>query len=231
MYLAYTGCDISMGFFVPAIIPIPIHSIIKSFVGNFVTSMLLATWQMAWVHLVIADKSPRSSYRRMLGLRHWSRIAPAAALYNTLMCATFSVPAAAANLSGWTASGVVNNRGYKELFGFLISVLPAILLLLISVPARAIFTRVATSMLPEEDDPIVPFNRTFGGKVKPEMVGGNSKLGLTDAWTTFGWPSRIRYFKIILKALAIEVALGVVGTLLVIGEWMLVTHISKTSRP
>lgn len=113
------------------------------------------------------------------------RIAPAAALYN-LMCATFSLPPVAAKLAGWTVTSLVgsSNSGYKGLLGFLvIGILPALFLLLLSIPAWGIFTRVAASMLPEEDDPIVPFDRLFGGKVKPGVV-----LGLRDAWTTFDWP-------------------------------------------
>ncbi|RHZ68733.1 hypothetical protein CDV55_106991 [Aspergillus turcosus] len=229
MYLAFTGLDMGVGFLLPAIVPIPrvSHSLIGSFLGQFVAGMLVATWQTAWVHLVIADKSPRSNYRRMLGLRHWPRIAPAAALYNFLMCATFSLPTAAARLAGWTVTSVVgsSNSGYKGLLGFLvIGILPAVFLLLLSMPARGIFTRVAASMLPEEDDPIVPFDRLFGGKVKPGMV-----LGLRDAWTTFEWPARIRYVKVILKALAIEVALALVAILLVMGELALVTPTSQSS--
>lgn len=228
MYLAFTGLDIGVGFLLPAIVPIPRKTpLIGSFLEQFVASMLLATWQMAWVHLVIADKSPRSSSRRMLDLRRWPRIAPAAALYNFLMCATFSLPPVATMLAGWTVASVVgnSNSGHKGLLGFLvIGILPAIFLLLLSVPARGLFTRVAASMLPEEDEPIVPFDRLFGGKVKPGMV-----LGLRDAWTTFDCAARTRYVKVILKALAIEVALGVVGIILIMGELALVTPTSQRS--
>jgi hypothetical protein len=225
MYLAFTVGGTVVSFLVPATIRIPIHFSIRLLFGQFVASMLFATWQMAWVHLVIADKSPRSSYRRMLGLQHWSRIAPAAALYNILVCASFSLPLAARSLAGWTVMGVIATRGFSELLNFLISILPAIFFLLVSIPARAIYIRVAASMLPEEDDPIVPFDRLFGGKANPDMVGGGGKLGLKDAWITFELSARSRFFKIILKALAIEVTLGVVGTLLVMGEVFLVTSI------
>ncbi|KAE8313839.1 hypothetical protein BDV41DRAFT_535268 [Aspergillus transmontanensis] len=224
MYLAYTGFDMGAGYLLPALVPIPIHSLLGLFLGKFIASMLLATWQMAWVHLVIADQSPRSRYRRMLGLRHWPRIAPAAALYNVLMSATLSLPIAAARLSAGTVDGIVANPKKKELLSFLaMGILPAMVFLLLSIPARGVFTRVAASMLPEEDDPIVPFDRRFGGKAKPAMVGDNSQLSLLDAWTSFDWAARIRYVKIIVKALAIEVALGVVGGLLVMGELELVT--------
>ncbi|GIK07792.1 hypothetical protein Aspvir_003461 [Aspergillus viridinutans] len=181
MYLAFTGSDLGAGLLI-----------------RFIASMLFATWQMAWVHLVIAEKSPRSSYRRMLGLRHWPRIAPAAALYNFLMCAAFSLPMASAGPAGWTAMIAVTNGGYKELLRVL-----------------------AINALPT-DDPIVPFDRHFGGKVKPEIVGGSGKLSLRDAWTTFDWPARTRFVKVLLKALVIEVALGVVGVRLIMGELALI---------
>ncbi|KAE8368028.1 hypothetical protein BDV27DRAFT_122898 [Aspergillus caelatus] len=219
MYLAFTGWDLGLGFLLPSFVPVTTHSLISLFVGRFVASMLLATWHMAWVHLVIADQSPKSSYRRMLGLRYWPRIAPAAALYNGLMCATSSLPIAAAELSKWPVMNVTTPRPEKFL-GFLVKgILPAILFLVLSIPARAIFTRVAASMLPEEDDPIVPFDRRFGGKVKPATVGGDSgHLSLQDAWTSFDRAACIRYVKVTLKVLAIEVALGVVGILLIMGE-------------
>ncbi|KAF7626434.1 hypothetical protein AFCA_012978 [Aspergillus flavus] len=198
MYLAYTGFDLGAGYLLPAVVPIPTHSLLSLFLGKFIASMLLATWQMA--------------------------IAPAAALYNVLMFATLSLPIAAARLSGGTVDGIVANPKKKELLNFLaMGILPAILFILVSIPARGVFTRVAASMLPEEDDPIVPFDRRFGGKVKSAMVGGSGELSLLDAWTSFDWAARIRYVKIILKALVIEVALGVVGGLLVMGELELVT--------
>ncbi|GFF27695.1 hypothetical protein IFM46972_02141 [Aspergillus udagawae] len=226
MYLAFTGFDLGAGLLIRGIVVIPIHSvsvsIFSTFLKQFIASMPFATWQMAWVHLVIAEKSPRSSYRRMLGLRHWPRIAPAAALYNFLMCAA-SLPISAAGPAGWVAMMAAPFEGYRGLlFVLAISILPVVFLTLASVPARGIFARVAASMLPEEDDPIVPFDRLFGGKVKPEIVGGSGKLGLRDAWTTFDWPARTRFVKVILKALAIEVALFVVGMLLMQGELALI---------
>lgn len=201
------------------------RSLIGSFFLQFVASMLVATWQMAWVHLVIADKSPKSNYRRMLGLWHWPRIAPAAALYNLLMCATFTLPPLAANLAGFTVASAGTSSVYKVLLGYLAIGIPAtIFLLLLSIPASAIFTRVAASMLPEEDDPIVPFDRLFGGKVKPGMV-----LGVRDAWTSFDWAARTRYVKVVLKAFAIEFALFVVWALVTMGEVALLAPTSHSS--
>lgn len=215
MYLAFTGFNTGLGFLIQVFLPIPTRSVpfVRSFLGAFGPSMLWATWQMAWVHLVIADKSPRSTYRRMLGFQHWPKIAPAAALCNLLDSATFSM----AKLAGWTAMGILSNRDSKNLPRLIVTITLYNFLLLASLPARAIFARVAASMLPEEDDPIVPFDRTFGGNVRPESVGGSGKLGLADAWITFKWPARIRYLKIIFKALAIEVVLGVLAIHVLVG--------------
>ncbi|GLA54742.1 hypothetical protein AnigIFM63604_000888 [Aspergillus niger] len=200
MYLAFIWLDAGLALLIPTFIPVPIHMGLVSFMTDFTGRMFLATWQMAWVHLVIADKPPIVSYRRMLGYQHWRRIAPVAVLHNVVMSVTYSVNLAASRVVG------------------------RVIWVILGVPVKAIFTRVAASMLPEGLDPIVPFDRRFGGKVISE--GGGETLGITEAWTTFEWSARVRYFKVFLKVLALEVALGVLGGLLVIGElkWLLYSH-------
>jgi hypothetical protein len=93
--------------------------------------------------------------------------------------------------------------------------IPALLAFIISIPARVIFIRVAASMLPEEDETIVPFDRSFGGKVHPQIVGGSGHIGLLDAWTTFDWAARVRFAKVLGKTIAIELALGLLLGILV----------------
>ena len=61
-------------------------------------------------------------------------------------------------------------------------------------------------MLPEEDDSIVPFDRTFGGRVEPELVGGTGCVGMLDAWKTFDWAARIRLIKLYVKVTALQIA-------------------------
>jgi len=83
------------------------------------------------------------------------------------------------------------------------------LVILIEVPATVTMVRVAASMLPDDDEPIVPFDRTFGGKVPPAVVGGGGKIGLLDAWKTFTWPSRVRLLKVLGKVFGMVMAVGV----------------------
>ncbi|RDK46515.1 hypothetical protein M752DRAFT_333074 [Aspergillus phoenicis ATCC 13157] len=229
MCLAFIWLDAGLALIIPMFIPVPIHMGLVSFMTVFIGRMFLATWQMAWVRVVIADKSPIVSYRRMLGYQHWRRIAPVAVLHNVVMSMTYSLNLAASRVVGrviWVILGGEHGKGSSggSAEGGIGVVLLMMFFLLVTVPVKTIFTRVAASMLPEGLDPIVPFDRRFGGKVISE--GGGETLGIMEAWTTFEWSARVRYFEVFLKALALEVALGVLGGLLVIGElkWLLYSH-------
>jgi hypothetical protein len=218
IYLAFMFAD----GFLSLIFPIPTGSFFGQFFVQFFISMLLATWQMAWVHIVISEPSPKRFYQRIPSYRKWIRIAPAVALETALTYATFLLPMAVAQLAGWTEVAQDPNHPdqttRKEFIRFLsISALPALLSLAISIPARVIFIRVAASMLPEEDESIVPFDRSFGGKVQPEIVGGSGKIGLMDAWTTFDWNARVRFVKVVVKTAMIEAALMFVGVSAIVG--------------
>ena len=82
-----------------------------------------------------------------------------------------------------------------------------LLLLLFVVPATIVLVRVQASSLPENDETIVPFDKTFGGKVDSTSVDGHNQLTLFDAWSSFKWPSRIRLLKTYAKYVVLQVAL------------------------
>lgn len=202
-----------------AFIPVPMSSFVGQFFVQFLVSVLFSTWRMAWVHIVISEPSPKRFYQRIPSYRTWVKIAPAAALENVLTTAAFFLPMAFAQLVGWVDTNPKKEDLFVAIYRFLaVMVFPFLLAFLISVPARVIFIRVAASMLPEEDEAIVPFDRSFGGKVQPLIVGGSGKIGLLDAWKTFDWDGRVRFVKIALKTVAIEVAIVSLAVLLVIGE-------------
>ena len=73
-------------------------------------------------------------------------------------------------------------------------------------------------MLPEEDESIVPFDRTFAGKVVPEIVGGTGSIGMLDAWKTFDIPSRIRLIKLYAKVFAVQLATTIMFVMVVVAE-------------
>ncbi|KAJ5374468.1 hypothetical protein N7517_006474, partial [Penicillium concentricum] len=208
----------------------PVSPYMLQFVVQSVISVVLATWQMAWVHIVISEPSPKRFYQRIPSYKTWIKIAPAAALQDVLTAAGFFIPMAIANFAGWLdVTDDQDTPSMVAMYRFLgVSVIPAILAFLISMPARVIFVRVAASMLPEEDETIVPFDRSFGGKVSPAITGGSGKIGLMDAWTTFDWAARVRFAKVIGKTFAMQLALGIFATL-VFGAQIIL--IFKTAAP
>lgn len=229
MFMAYVG----LNGFLSAWVPVSTTSFIGQFFVQSFLSVALATWQMAWVHIVITEPSPKRFYQRIPSYKTWIKIAPAAALENVLTSAAFFLPMSLASFFGWFDTTLGDDvPPMVTLYRFMgASVIPAILAFLISMPARVIFIRVAASMLPEEDETIVPFDRSFGGKVSPAITGGSGKIGLMDAWTTFDWAARVRFAKVIGKTFAIEVAVGVLASLVLGGQVILMFTTAKPAGP
>ncbi|KAJ5758321.1 uncharacterized protein N7511_007015 [Penicillium nucicola] len=226
MFVAYAAARS----FIAGLIPIPVTSCIGSFVVQSFVGVLFATWQMAWVHIVISEPSPKRFYQRIPSFKTWIKIAPAAAVQDILTAAAFFLPLSIANFAGFLNAPQSDEvLPLVALFRFMgVLVVPAILAFLVSIPARVIFIRVAASMLPEEDETIVPFDRSFGGKVTPAITGGSGKIGIVEAWTTFDWAARVRYAKVIGKTFAMEVALVIFASLVLGGQliWAM-----KTAKP
>ena len=66
-------------------------------------------------------------------------------------------------------------------------------------PTNVILVRVAASVLPEEEATILPFDRTFGGRVAP-----GERLKMLDAWKSFTWEAIKRVIKIYVKAFLLQ---------------------------
>ena len=86
------------------------------------------------------------------------------------------------------------------------------------IPADVTLRRVQASMLPEEDESIVPFDRTFAGKVKPEILGGSGAVSMLDAWKSFDRSARIRLMKLYLKIFFVSVFTTIMFGMLIVGE-------------
>lgn len=103
-------------------------------------------------------------------------------------------------------------QGVGALFGKSVAVLAVALVLgvAIVIPANVALSRVQASMLPDEDETIVPFDRAFGGQVEPAIVGGSGAISFMDAWRTFDRPARARVVKLCFKIVLVELALHVI---------------------
>lgn len=222
MYLTY---GIARGFLF-MILPVSSDQFCGQFAIQTVLAVLLANLQMAWVHIVISKPSNKRFYQRIPGFKSWVQIAPVAAFENIAVGVAFFLPLLMAKAFGGfdaamedVSSTAPPTKALCQMRA--LTVVPSILSYLVSIPAQAIFVRVAASMLPEEDEAIVPFDRSFGGKVVPAILGGSGRLSIMDAWRTFDRPARVRYLKVIGKVLLMEGALLITFTLALLAQFSL----------
>ncbi|KAM0431952.1 hypothetical protein ACHAPT_005207 [Fusarium lateritium] len=178
-----------------------------TFVGGLVSSVLLVQFRVTWVHQVITPPSP---------LRYWSRLPP----YKTTLKATWKP-----TLIFWAASHAtfaicglaIDNLGISKtdnpidlavriLFASLILVVGQMALL---IPAWVVLFRIQASLLPPDQDTIVPFDRSFNGRVEPAVVGGQGYATLADAWSSFSKAAWRRIIMLNVKIVGVSIATGV----------------------
>jgi len=104
-------------------------------------------------------------------------------------------------LSPSTGPSTTRGLAFKSLS---VIALVIILSFLLVLPANVALTRVQASLLNDSEETIVPFDRSFGGKVVPEIVGGSGVVSIVDAWRTFDWSSRLRLLKAYGKVLVLQ---------------------------
>ena len=190
-----------------------------------VTTVALCRLQMTWTHIVISAPSTKRWWRRFPSVKAGKNIIVPTAVFAIAVQAAVYVPGALfltvhETLRNPSAYGnnpaTVQKIALAEMF--LIGLIAIGTVILVVIPADVSLKRVQASMLPEEDEAIVPFDRTFGGKVKPEILGGSGAVGMLDAWRTFDRSARIRLIKLYGKIFAVQLATTLMFMLIVIGE-------------
>ena len=183
-----------------------------------IATVCLCRIKMTWTHIVISDPSPKKWYRRIPERKTFLKIVGPTAIYALATQATILVPEflfAVFDLPKWVQqpesfaklTDAEQQAVFVKIFVVCLSGLAVGAFALF--PASVALKRVQASMLPEEDETIVPFDRTFNGKVVPEVTGGSGKIGMLDAWKTFDWSARIRLVKLYAKVFAIQTVLTV----------------------
>jgi hypothetical protein len=176
--------------------------------------VICSNLSLLWTLIVISEPSPKLWFRRMPSLKMWKKVAiPTAHLALAEQIAIF-VPFLVAMAMGITeedpkklADITAKHSGMMVLKCLAVMALAMILGVFLVIPANIALTRVQASLIPETEETIVPFDRSFNGKVIPEIVGGTGVIGMLDAWKTFDWAARIRVVKAYVKVFAMQMAL------------------------
>ena len=192
-----------------------------------IAEVALSRWELTWYHIVISEPSPKKWWQRMPAFksRAWMKIAPAVALRSltTQIAAGFPILLCRSFGTMKHLQDPAFQPGKKDMYAIfgqslIVLFLTFGLFILLEIPATVTAVRVAASMLPEEYETIVPFDRSFGGKVTPAIIGGAGKIGMLEAWKSFTWSSRVRLLKLVVKVFSMIVAVWLLFSMVLVAE-------------
>lgn len=180
-------------------------------VGFLIATLATVQLSTAWTHIVITVPSALPFWKRLpaFGKTFRATWLPVSA-YWLAMQITTGLPmllARAFRLSQWDPANPALVPAYDAHAVWqtlLVMVVALASIMLLVIPAQVILIRVQASLLPADADTIVPFDRSFGGKVEPEVVTGRGYVDFQTAWFTFERTSWIRLYKLLGKILIVE---------------------------
>jgi len=180
-------------------------------IGALLAQLALTQLGAAWTHIVISAPSDRRFYRRLPPFKKTFEATCFPILSVWLANAvTIIIPTLIGKALGVPMPGHPGEKpdmSAGDLWKPTIMALVAIVLQLLTVvPANVLLIRVQASLLPPDEDTIVPFDRSFQGKVDPVVVTGKGFVSMRDAWATFPKSSWIRLYKLYAKILAVTIA-------------------------
>ncbi|MCJ1284662.1 hypothetical protein MMC26_003997 [Xylographa opegraphella] len=190
-------------------------------------STILCRFSATWTHIVISEASEKRFFQRVPALPAFRKLAGPTFLNAVAkqvvflglvsMFNTFGLQPYAADPS---LLGELNDaeRVTVWLHAFIVLTTAILAAVFVIIPTHVALKRVQASLLPEDDESIVPFDRTFNGKVVPEILGGSGRVGMAEAWKSFDWNGRVRLFKVYAKVAAMQGALFMLFTVVLAGE-------------
>ena len=207
---------------------------IPAFIAAPLIGIAVAQPYAAWTHIVISAPSPKYFWQRLPPFsRAFKATAVPIALYVLAAELATYLPRLLAlllNMNIWnpkepnTLPQYEKNDAWK---GILVLLASLALQVFLVIPAQVVLTRVQASFLPEDIDTIVPFDRSFGGKVEPAIVGGKGYVNMIDAWKSFSRASWVRLVKLYVKIFFIVVALCFAWVAVLIPEYILIANNSR----
>lgn len=199
---------------------LPIINLLGRGFSSILGAVVCAQLSLAWTHIVISTPSSKPWYRRMPTLKMWKQVAGPTAILALAEQVAVMVPVYIAIASGVTRTpeelqGMTpHQKSMMLLGGSGFAIMGLILGFVLVIPANVVLTRVQASLLADSEETIVPFDRSFSGKVVPEIVGGSGAIGMLDAWKSFDWAARVRLVKAYVKVFAMQMGVSILFTIL-----------------
>ncbi|KAI9847567.1 MAG: hypothetical protein M1837_002141 [Sclerophora amabilis] len=201
----------SAGRFFTAILPL--SSPWSYHLGAICAALLVGRLRLTWTHVVVSEPSSKWWSNRMPSFRVYKSVLAATAIFavanqlQDLIVGNIRLAIGLDLVSQHPASPVAFRSEAFTDWSFQVlnpAVASLLVFVFLQVPARLVLTRVQASTLPDEDETIVPFDRSFDGKVVPAVLGGSGALSLKDAWNSMDWKVGRRLAVVYAKIVALE---------------------------
>ncbi|TKA76846.1 hypothetical protein B0A49_03396 [Cryomyces minteri] len=189
-------------------------------VGSIIAAILLSRLHMTWTHVMISEPSTKRWWRRIPALPTWKQVWLPAAVFAAAQQVTVIMPVILfhalalgdVDVAKVAADGKTKHACAIVVLKFIaVFALGAMTALCVLLPAAVTLTRIEASLLPEEEETIVPFDRTFNGKVVPTALGGTGTVGFVEAWRSFDRAARLRLIKLYVKIALIQITVAIVA--------------------
>lgn len=177
-------------------LPKPCNGIFADMIASVITARLHANW----THKVISMPSSKSIRERMVSRAQWKELMIPTALsvgaQTTGVCAIAMV----FRISGLLVRDLHQNDAAPKWTLPILAIVPGtltaiVLGLFMMFPAYVSLVRKEASMLPEEEETIVNFDRSFGGR----LTQAGTAATLRESWQSFTWEARRRLIKLYVK--------------------------------
>jgi hypothetical protein len=208
-------------------------SIISMRFASLIAALLLAPLATAWTHVVIAAPAAQKTLlSRMRPLRtnylatwfptflmwaatHAAMVLPML-LGRTIGLPDLSNPAREDPLETSDLAKVLCVAGVSIALNFLLV-----------IPAEAALSRVKASLLPADEDTIVPFDRSFAGRVEPEVVSGKGFATFGAAIKTIPVSGWVRIFLLRVKVFFVSLVVYTAVSAVVVAQLVLLGKQAK----
>jgi len=194
-------------------------------IAYVLSSMILAKLHMTWTHVMVSKPSAKPWFKRMSGDKQVGKaLLLPSAVYAIAQILTFALPMLA--FAVFTSGDSSSDCQVLGAIGSAVTMLA--LSVLILLPASVTLTRIEASFLPEDEDTIVPFDRTLNGakssavSLDGEQTSVRAKSLFIEAWRSFDMSSRLRLIKFYVKMVGVQFMIVLVGVHVIMAEfWFL----------
>jgi hypothetical protein len=193
--------------------------VLIGFAFDIAGNLIFCSWVAAWVHIVITQHTLRIWYRRlppfMPTFRATWRLLVVLPVVDILLRDTMVVllkHSMGLYSRGSPTEGTFSSRNMLLTLVWLLS---QAIRLLVSLPLEVAVVRIQASLLLEDEEPIVPFDRSFGKNgpngLRPGLLAEpRGPLSARQAWQSLTWTEMRRLGKIFAKMLAVQAVVNAV---------------------